>query len=77
MQAEVIYKVKPLHIWLAEPETLEFLNKLVHYNESQDLILEGKVPSEVYSLNELKEEELNPFYSHLSTTTELLKKKMK
>ncbi len=80
-------KIRPLYramqktfldnIWLAEPETLEFLSKFVRYNESQDLILEEKIPSEVYSLIELKEEELNPFYTHLSATTELLKKKMR
>ncbi len=65
------------NIWLAEPETLGFLSKFVNYNESQDLVLTEKIPSEVYSLIELKEEELKPFYTHLSATTELLKKKMR
>jgi hypothetical protein len=65
------------NIWLAEPETLEFLNKFVQYNETQDRILTHKLPSEVYRLVEVKEETLEDFYNHLKTMTERLKKKMK
>lgn len=65
------------NIWLAEPETIEFLNKFVQYNETQDRILTHKLPSEVYRLVEVKEETLEHFYIHLATMTERLKKKMK
>lgn len=65
------------NIWLAETETQEFIEKLIHYNHAQDLALSRNIPRGVYPLIEVKEEELKTFYDHLLTTVKKLQNEIR
>jgi hypothetical protein len=63
--------------WLVTEETKNFFLKLYQYNNGQDLILQKRIPGEVYQDIEIKEEELQPFYDHIICTVEILQKKIR
>ncbi len=65
------------NIWLAETETQQFIEKLIHYNHAQDLALSKSIPRGVYPLIEVKEEDLEPFYNHLLVTVKKLQNKIR
>jgi hypothetical protein len=54
-------------MWLAEPETREYLGQLIEFVDVWDKILAGKLPRSIAPDINHTEANLKPFYAHLET----------
>lgn len=65
------------HLWLAEPDTLEFLSGLVEFVEVWERVRDDSVPMGVVTRIGHGEEKLKPFYDHLESRVKELRGKLK
>jgi hypothetical protein len=65
------------NMWLAEPQTRAFFNKLLEYIEIWERWLARSIPYEVVQSLGHSEEPLHPFYEHLELQHDLLRKRLR
>ena len=60
-------------MWLAEPETREYLPQLIEFVDVWERRMRDAMPDEVVLAIEHSEENLRSFYDHLATTHDRLR----
>lgn len=63
-------------MWLAEPETREYLEQLIEFVDVSDKILANKLPWPIGPGIYHSEASLQPFYAHLETVHDRLRREV-
>lgn len=73
---KAMVKIFRENMWLAEPSTREYFQKLLEFVDIWDRSLDKSMPVEVLEKLKHTEKTLHPFYEHLEQTHSSLRKKL-